>query len=951
MRPFLILLVLGLSLRVAGPLCAQQADPPAAPLTPPKVELSGRAESDAIDVFHCAFDNTWDLNYDGWPDRWTRTEGPSYPRFVKMNLEDAPGATAGRALVLRLDGAQAEVATPPIRVLPNFGYVLDAVVRSKEISLSTVRLEIDLLDAEGKLLDREVGAPIDTTGPDSGEWTRVRLGTQRAIHPNVHHAVVRLSVSTGRRGDLAGEIAVSEMAFARLPSMTITTNNIYNVYHNPQDVVVTCRLSGIRERDPDITFQLLDATDREIGGVGSVRLDGKLVSEQSFKGSQIAAGFEGATDWKPNAPSHGFYRVRVRMLSSRTGELMKEDKISLAILPPLPEADRSEFGWTLDHVDWSPSSLTPARSSEQLQRLLPLAGLGWVKFPVWFGIDDSAQGDRIVRFVERLGAQGIDSVGVLSDPLPPLEGQRPKEAADLFSGDPKIWLPLWDHVMTRLSLRVRSWQLGGDGDLSLLSQPRGLEERIALIRSQLFRFGQDIRLGLNWSPTVARPASADWEFEQECAVEQATATGNAFEAEPESQELPSLVQPKPKTTTPDRKRWVFVRSSAAASGPTLSGEPKDNVERHRQNVLHLVEDMVRAKIEGADGIFLSQPFSGPDGVLDTSGAPGELLLPWRTTAELLGGAKHFGSLDLPGGSTNHLFLRRDGHVVMVVWNDQPTEETLYLGETIQLYDAWGRRSAPTEIDGEQRFAVGPTPTFVYGVHEAIARWSMGVRFEKDRVPSVFSFAHDNALLLKNTFPKEIGAVAVTMRFVVPRDPTSQATIGAPIVISPPVSELRLAPGEESKFPIQVRLSDAPFGNSPIRIDFDIDAEQRYSFSVWRSLQVGLGDIQVKVKTSIDSRGQLVVHQKLYSNEEGPRNDFKCLLYAPGHRRQRAQVFLLGPDGDEKRYTYPNGASLVGQTLKLRIEEIDGQRTLIHRFIVEPPAADVSKPVSEPTNSL
>ena len=63
-------------------------------------------------------------------------------------------------------------------------------------------------------------------------------------------------------------------------------------------------------------------------------------------------------------------------------------------------------------------------------------------------------------------------------------------------------------------------------------------------------------------------------------------------------------------------------------------------------------------------------------------------------------------------------------------------------------------------------------------------------------------------------------------------------------------------------------------------------------------------------------------------------DFKCLLYAPGRRRQRTQVVRLGTSPDVKIYRYPNGAELLGAELWLRAQEVDGKRVLNHRFIVE-----------------
>ena len=95
-------------------------------------------------------------------------------------------------------------------------------------------------------------------------------------------------------------------------------------------------------------------------------------------------------------------------------------------------------------------------------------------------------------------------------------------------------------------------------------------------------------------------------------------------------------------------------------------------------VINLVQRMVAAKVHGADAVFVADPFGSRQGLLAADGTPGELLLPWRTTALRLGGAKYLGRLDLPQGSSNEVFAG-DGPPVMVVWNDAPTREIVELG--------------------------------------------------------------------------------------------------------------------------------------------------------------------------------------------------------------------------------------------------------------------------------
>ncbi|QDU91584.1 hypothetical protein Pla175_50140 [Pirellulimonas nuda] len=911
MPRYLLLLIL-----LTCPL-ARQAEGVRAPARP----------SDAVEVFHCGFDEAWDVNYDGWPDRWRRAEGPDYPRYVEMEIDDAAGASSGRALVIRLDGSRAEASSPPIRVSPRFAYKIEAQVRVERVQHTAVRFRIDFQNAEGQTLQSEMSEPI----AEGAEWQRIKLDTLRTLHPEVTQAVARITADPGRRGDLEGEVALGDVWVARMPSMKVTTNNVYNVYQDPREVLVTCTMSGIRERDPDIRFQLLDATDREIGEQGEKHMDGKLIVEESFKGSTIASGFEGSTDWEPKITEPGFYRVRVEMISSITGELMDERKVSLAVLPKLSAPAQSEFGWSLDEIDWSPMPLRPALAAGSLQSLLPEVGIGWMKLPVWFPADQSALGDRIVHFVEQLAAHDIEAVGLLMSPQSGDARAQPTPVGQMLGGDPSEWLPMWDHVMTRLSLRVRWWQLGGEYDVSLMGEDDTLAKRVELIRTQLFRFGQDVRLGIGWRWAQPTSKSPVWEFQQMCS-------GHALQ---EFELEQRLVTATPTTVN----RWVLIEPlSEDADLPT-------EVERHQERVRRFVHQMVTAKMHGARGVFVAKPFSGPRGLMERDGTPGELLLPWRTTARLLGGAEYLGRMQLPGGSENRLFRRKNGQVVMVLWNENPTTETLYLGEAIERFDIWGRPVPVADGDGEQTVSASRMPTFVVGLNDAVARWRMAIELADDHIPSVFTHVHPNQISLTNTFRPGVGTVSGTFSFFVP-DALAESRSGQPAAsnewdIYVPSAELRMPAGATVSVPIEISLKEASYGPQRVRIDFDINADRRYVFSAWRTLHVGRADVRFDIHTFLDPKGRLMVVQKMVNDGGGAAPNFKCMLYTWGRRRQRQQVFQLGPAGDEKHYSYEDGQELIGQVMKLRLEETDGERTLIHRFQATagppPQAADEPAP--------
>ena len=321
------------------------------------------------------------------------------------------------------------------------------------------------------------------------------------------------------------------------------------------------------------------------------------------------------------------------------------------------------------------------------------------------------------------------------------------------------------------------------------------------------------------------------------------------------------------------------------------------------------------------------------------GMPAELLLPWRTTAAMLGGAQYLGQMDLPSGSENRIFLRPDGQVVMVVWNDQPTREVLYLGNHVRQFDILGRSTPVVQQGREQAIEVGQTPTFVLGLHEAITRWRLSAKFESTQVPSILSKPHHDSLTFKNYFPQGVGGSVkiVVLQDQDGRDSSNHAdAVAAGLgldrwTIEPPQAAFQLAAGAEMKFPFDIKLKTALYGRQPIRVDFTVEADERLEFSVYRNMEVGTDDLKLYVKSHLDKDGTLVVEQYM-TNRTNHLADFKCHLRLKGYRPQRMQVYRLGHEQDRKIYRFPDGRSLLGKEMLLEIEEVNGQRLLKYRFI-------------------
>ncbi len=839
--------------------------------------------ADAIEVFHCAFDEAWDADFDQWPDRWSRKTGEAYPHYVdiRMRQTDDPQATGGQSLEINLDGASAAVSSPPIRVTSRFSYLLAAQLHISGLKFSSVTLSIDFYNASGKRLQsRRQKLKTRRDG-----WHTITIESIDPGDESIDRAVITLEVLRGSRGDLHGVVRLDDVWLARLPRITVSTNNPYNVYSDKDDVVVKCELSGIREQNPEIRFQLLDASSKELHG-GSVHLDGRLIEEDTRKASDIVdgvgnapKGYEGITEWRPKIPRHGFYSVVVTMLSSdasgkQTEAERKMDRrvIWLAVVAPLPPPTQGDFGWCLPDAD-------QPLSFQDLTGLLPNVGINWVKLPAWYDITKTRRGDDIIRFVEMLGASNIEVVGMIDRPPAGSELAERMGAnssiADLLSFDPAIWLPALDPVMSRLSMRLRYWQLGSDQDTSLTGFPK-LAIKISEIRDRLFRFGQQVKLGLPWlwDGTDLAPAEVTWDFEQ--LTPDPSLTLEKFEA--------FVSRPRRGSTL----RWITIEPP-----PHPDDSAPGDREQLNARATEFVRKLVAAKQHGVDAIFISRPFDDTNGLMRANGMPAELLLPWRTAAAMLGGAKFLGSVQLPNGSENRSFLRPDGRVVMVVWNREPTEETLFLGYEAQQIDVWGGATPLAVKDHLQTVQVGPVPTFVLGVSEPILKWRMALRFKHDHVESIFGKPHPNAIHFKNFFPQGVGG---TITIVAPHSNDEQS--GAEQVpaeglirdterwaFEPPEGSFSLSAGEEATFPFDIRLKNAMFGEQPIRVDVVVDADEQYQFSVYRTMYVGSGNISIDFQTHLDKDGTLVVEQVMTNSAKQPV-DFKCFLYAKGYRRQR-----------------------------------------------------------------
>jgi hypothetical protein len=847
---------------------------------------------EAAEIFRCRFDAGSDKDFDTWPDDWTRQRGAGFPSYGKIGIRPEASPGGENCLRIDLDGGGAAVFSPPIPMDLNYGYVLEAYLSTENLTHDGAFVSLTFLDADKHTLSTARSEAVT----DSRGWKKIHLGTVATANPDARWMVVGLHVEPGSEADLHGAARFSDVWLGRLPRMELKTNQRHNFFVLPEKAEIACTASGLDGRFTEVVFELIDAAGKSLAKETRPLTPLPPAGNQSRTAerdpSPKASEFSAA--WTPRLPGPGFYRIRLALQGSVATADRRE--IALAAVEPRLPPPHGIFGWSL------PQGARPLTLPE-LADLLVQSGNGRVKYPLWCSEEDGGrQIERIRQFADALGKAGIELAGMLLEPPEPARekypGFGPLTAAEVFGGDPKNWYPSLEPVIIQMSNRVRYWQLGRDTDLSLTVVPNFVK-KIQAIRVQLDRAMQGIELGFGWDWMQNLPAgteAADLPWNYVSISSDPPLTDRELETNLDSARRSSL------------KPWVVL-----APLPRDEFSPQTRAE-------DLVGRMIAAKVHGAAAVFCPDPFDSKRGLMNADGTPGELFMPWRTAALEIGGAEYLGEMVLPRGSRNRVFLR-ENDAAMCLWNDQPAEEILYLGERVVQTDLWGRSAEVLELDRKQLLKVGRSPSFVAGIDKAVARWCVGLQIENPRLASVFGPAVPNGFSVQNAFPHAV---------------TGRAAIVPPEgwIVEPREFDFRLAPEEKLVRKFDVNLpSEAESGPNTVRIDFEIQADRPYRFCVYRELEVGTKGVRIETRTRLNERGELEVEQ-LFVNETDKSVGFRCGLAAPDRRRLAMQVFCPARGEEKHLYRFENGKSLLGKTLWLRAEEIDGPRILNYRLVAE-----------------
>ena len=826
-------------------------------------------------VYACDFSGDSDANFDGWPDGWSRRQGIGFPKYLKAGIVamEPTNPRGPQQLRLNLDGGGIQLNSPLFPITSDFDYRLEVDIRTQDLKHHVAFATLQFHDGNRKVLETLTSERI--TKQD--DWRTIRLGPYLPGRFAPEFISIGLHLVPSKNKDLKGAAMFANLKLTKTPRLEISADRKSAVYLAGDEIEVRYSATGMGQ-SPHVTLRLLDVDER-------------VMDQATFT--------ENTARWSPQVSTPGYYRL-VASLMTDDGQKV-EQTFAIAIVDPLPAFFQGEFGWSLTRK--LPFTF------DDLHELLVRSGIHWLKLPIWKEGNEQQTISELNRFAEKLQYDRIQFVAMLDEPGEMVKarmGESSQPTVGSVFADSDLWPSAIEPLLERMAIHVRWWQLGGDKDVSLLAIP-DLAQRLTEVRKHVQQFGANSQIGLAWPWVREMPDS------QTPLCDFVTRTDEPSLTEFELRSYLSQSKIRPESNRIRDSRWVSIRP--------LSRNEYPFPERCRD----LVARMVAAIMGGVGAAFISDPFEPATGLMNHDGNPGDLYLPFRTTVAQIAGAQYLGSIGLPRGSQNHLLARGD-ELLMVVWNDREVRETLYLGENVRRIDVWGRSF---ELDSTsnsgwttQTIDVGPVPQFITGLDPLATRVRLGITLETPRLDTAVGRPQPVTLALSNITRNDLDG------FVELRAPPA-------LRVENRRKPVKLRIGQREQYTDLVRLGgDSINGTQPIQFDFELSGERRIRFSAYANIEIGSGNLTLELAAHMDDNGDLIVEQTLRNHAEDLVN-FNCILFVPDRGREWKPVRKLGRGQSINTFIIPQGAELIGKTLWMRAEEIDGDRMLNMELRVEP----------------
>lgn len=910
---------------------------------------------------------------DGWSRRKGIHHGIGFPPYVEVGVRDNENDFATRSLHVALQGGGVALYSPPIPVRTGMCYSASIYVSAAGLQHNDVFMSLTLLGDKGRVPLKTVATPkvrntggwrelrIDRLQADLPEATHLVIGLnmipsgRQDLEGDVDFVNLRLDesptviLSTVNKDHLffePGEIDVHcrisgipeslrmltflledtygrevarrtvdlkaegfgggryrlNQGFATWRSVPVVTPGFYRVRvetYRPPDILSSLRPLSQRMESPP------DQTAREV----TVQPPDPLPEQPN----QTVV---------PSITTPGHEAEASPVLRDAIADARP---LTLAYIVPSVSPIGGEFGWTLE--GFSPRQLIA------LKPLIAQAAISRLKLSTWLPENAAdKEWEDLREFCLWSVRRQIRLVGLLAPPPEELLAHiqyGDRDAASLFSMEPEKWSPALQKMMARLSLLVRDWQLTGDADLSI-TELSDLRTAVAAVRMELDKIGFDTGVGFAWNWNIPIPISFRDDLKEKLQIDDIehpeqilppVETGRASPFEQlsprprkheDTREFLALDAPDPRTPlTPDELAYQLRQSEGTEvhRWPNLIPLTRSDYTTE-DRVLDLVQRMLVAKINRADALFFSKPFDDEIGLMNDDGTPGELFLPWRTTAQLLNNRRYAGSIRMPRKSTNIIFEGPGRSGLMVLWNERasvrkPINEIIYLGRDAMLIDLDGNRTEPVRSGFRQIIPVGPVPVFISGLDMDITRWRQQFVIANHDIPSFPNRRNNNAWTFVNDSEVPLSGTL-----------SLEADNPGGWTFAPAVKPMILEPGASKTEPFTVTLTqDAIAGTHQLRAHVKTEGPGGVEFTIFNELTVGGGDLSMEFMCRLNRRGELEVHQT-FINDTDRSVSYACDLFPEGRLLQTYRITNQPPGQNYHVFLLPNGQELDGKMIRV-----------------------------------
>lgn len=839
-----------------------------------------------------------------------RLQGSFNPESVPAPVYRLLDVLVDRCVEIQMDGGSAEMYSPVVPIERGYSYSLDGMIQTVGLKGHEASIELQLLDRDLNVISSHGSEKLS----GDNNWRNVNCVSSIDDDSNYRFGRVHFKVEKLPSRQLFGVARFDSLRINRIPRLQISSDLKHHSIQPGKPFTVFCDAIGITNENGEeqrVLFQILDHLQQVIREESIEFVRGERKGDETPKSPTNAGAqryvskspptrnnrYSGRATWNVRIDNPGFYAVRVYL--GRQTDKMRNTELPIAVVDGSNIEGANPFGWTL------PDSLS-VEQMRGLPAIVRLFGAGRIKIPIWLDtVSDAARIDQLAWLIERLGAQGVQSVGIISQPP---ESQRENfnvegDKLPIVSvlQDKRVWEPLLDPILSRMTMKLTWLQLGSDDDHSYVSNST-VADAILDVRKSLQVYAQDLSLSIAWPWMATLPTPSDKRLPWE-------ATQFSIQPELTADELASYVtNPNSQTTT----QWLTINPLPADQYSLLD------------RVRDLTERITMMRRLGVPAAYISKPLDPQVGLFDDQFQPQAIAVPWRTLIQHLASADYIGSNQLPGGSTNHFFVDSDKSV-MLLWSDKEQTEQLFLGNKIDIIDLWGKQVKVEEAVSpsgqlEQKIHVGPWPIIVRSVDPDIARFRMQFQLGSTSLPSLIGRDQNVPIKVGNPFSESIrGKIDLYAPTLL-----QNGTASLPIILPPD----RLL---ETNIPIQLR-SDASAGKHRVRFDFQIDAKQDYSFSTYHELTLGFDDIDLQWSVQKETATTFLL--RLEATNRGPKaTTFECKLFPSPYPYKPFVAEDLVPGVTTREFVMRLPEVVDDAEYWIRCEELGSRRTLNYRVKV------------------